>query len=46
MDGTKTTFGNSKEDKLTKILEKKPKENIISNGNIAIELKNGIINIK
>lgn len=46
MDGTKTTFGDSKEEKLTKILEKKPKENIISNGNIAIELENGILNIK
>ncbi|ARV15891.1 hypothetical protein [Polaribacter sp. SA4-12] len=46
MDDNKTTFGGSNEDKLTKILEKKPKENIVSNGNIAIELKNGIINIK
>jgi hypothetical protein len=46
MDDYKTTFGDSKDKILTKILEKKPKENIVSNGNIAIELKNGILNIK
>ncbi|WP_165731510.1 hypothetical protein [Polaribacter sp. 20A6] len=46
MNDNKATFGDSKEKKITKILEKKPKENIISNGNIEIELKNGIINIK
>lgn len=46
MDDYKTTFGDSKDKILTKILEKKPKENIVSNGNIAIELKNGILSIK
>ena len=46
MNDIKTTFGDSKEEKLIKILEKKPKENIISNGTIAIELRNGILNIK
>ncbi|WP_405610156.1 hypothetical protein [Polaribacter sp. Asnod1-A03] len=46
MDDNKISFGDSKEEKLTKILAKKPKDTIIPNGNIAIELKNGILNIK
>lgn len=46
MNETKTSFGLSKDKKLNKILEKKVKENKISQGNIAIELKNGILNIK
>ncbi len=46
MNETKTTFGLSKDEKLDKILEKKVKENKVSEGNIAIELKNGILNIK
>lgn len=44
MDDVKTTFGTSKEKKLTKILEKKAKNNT-SSGNIEIELKNGVFNI-
>lgn len=46
MNETKTSFGLSKDKKLDKILEKKVKENKVSQGNIAIELKNGILNIK
>ena len=44
LDDNKTTFGDSKEKKLTKILEKKPKKNSLNK--INIELKNGILNIK
>ena len=46
MNEIKATFGISKEKKLTKILEKKVKLNETSSGNIEIELKNGILNIK
>lgn len=46
MNDTKTTFGSLKDEKMTKILEKKRKENIPFLGNIEIELKNGIINLK
>jgi hypothetical protein len=46
MNDTKTTFGTSKNDKFTKILEKKRKENIPFLGNIEIQLKNGVLNIK
>lgn len=46
MKGVKTTFGTSKEEKITKILEKKKKENIPFLGNIEVELKNGILNLK
>lgn len=42
----KTSFGVSKEEKLTKILSKKVKLNETSSGNIEIELKSGILNIK
>jgi hypothetical protein len=45
MDNNSTSFGDAKEKKLTKILQKKPKENVKPGGNIAIELKNGILNI-
>ncbi|MBL4606142.1 MAG: hypothetical protein JKY02_10915 [Flavobacteriaceae bacterium] len=44
LNKVKTTFGNSKEKKLTKILEKKAKNNNTS-GKVKIELKNGILNI-
>lgn len=46
MNGVKTTFGISKEEKMTKILQKKRKENIPFLGNIEVELKHGIINLK
>ncbi|WP_405563719.1 hypothetical protein [Polaribacter sp. Asnod6-C07] len=46
MNGTKTSFGASKEKELTKILQKKKKENSPFLGNIEVLLKNGIINIK
>ena len=46
MNEIKATFGISKEKKMTKILEKKVKLNETSSGNIEIELKNGILNIK
>jgi hypothetical protein len=46
MNGTKTLFGASKEKELTKILQKKRKENSPFLGNIHAELKNGILNIK
>lgn len=46
MNNTKTTFGTSKEKELTKILQKKRKDNIPFLGNIEAELKNGVINIK
>ncbi|WP_435414039.1 hypothetical protein [Polaribacter aestuariivivens] len=46
MNKTKTTFGISKDKKLDKILEKRIKEDTISDGNIFIELRNGILNIK
>ncbi|WP_026776058.1 hypothetical protein [Polaribacter sp. Hel_I_88] len=46
MDGTKTSFGASKEKELTKILQKKRKENSPFLGNIEVILKNGILNIK
>ncbi|MDX6745605.1 hypothetical protein SHK09_02275 [Polaribacter sp. PL03] len=46
MNDTKTTFGLSKDKKLDKILEKKAKESKTSSGTIAIELRNGILNIK
>ncbi|PQJ79831.1 hypothetical protein [Polaribacter porphyrae] len=45
MDNNTTTFGDSKDKKLTKILQKKQKEHIKPSGNVAIELKNGIINL-
>lgn len=44
LNGVKTTFGKSDETEFTKILEKKPKENIANT--IEIELKNGVIHIK
>lgn len=44
LDNNKTTFGDSKDKKLIKILEKKPKNNSLNK--IDIELKNGILNIK
>lgn len=44
MDNVKTTFGSPKDKKMTKILNKKAKNNG-SNGNIEVELKNGIVNI-
>ncbi|UAM98086.1 hypothetical protein K8354_17685 [Polaribacter litorisediminis] len=46
MNGTKTSFGASKEKQLTKILQKKRKENSPFLGNIEVILKNGILNIK
>jgi hypothetical protein len=46
MNEVKTSFGISKEEKLTKILNKKVKFNETSSGNIEVELKNGILNIK
>ncbi len=46
MNNTKTTFGRSTEQEMTKILQKKRKENILFLGNIKAELKNGVINIK
>ncbi len=46
MNETKTSFGLSKDKKLDKILEKKVKLGTVSEGNIAIELRNGILNIK
>lgn len=46
MNNTKTSFGTSKDDKFTKILEKKRKENLPYLGNLEIELKNGVLNIK
>lgn len=46
MNNTKTTFGTSKEKVMTKILQKKRKENIHFLGNIEAELKNGVLNIK
>lgn len=44
MNGNKTIFGDSKDKKRTKILEKKPKNNSLNK--TEIELKNGILNIK
>lgn len=46
MNGVKTTFGVSKEEKMTKILQKKIKENILFLGAIEVELKHGILNLK
>lgn len=46
MNETKTAFGLSKDKKLDKILEKKVKLGTVSEGNIAIVLRNGILNIK
>uniref|UniRef100_UPI00404719AB hypothetical protein n=1 Tax=Polaribacter sp. TaxID=1920175 RepID=UPI00404719AB len=46
IDDVKTTFGNSNNKIMTKILEKKVKSNEIKSGNIEIELTNGICNIK
>lgn len=45
MDDIKTTFGLSKEKKITKILEKKVSKDQISSGNIHVKLLNGIVNI-
>lgn len=46
MNNIKASFGLSKDKKLDKILEKKVKVGKVSNGNIAIELRNVILNIK
>ena len=46
MEGTKTSFGASTEKELTKILQKKRKENEPFLGNIEVVLRNGILNIK
>lgn len=46
MNDLKTTFGVSKNKKRYNILDKKIKEGTISEGNIAIELTNGILNLK
>lgn len=46
MNGTKTSFGVNKEKELTKILQKKRKENEPFLGNIEVVLRNGILNIK
>ena len=45
MDDNTTSFGEAKEKKLTKILQKKPKENTIPSGAIEMVLKHGILNI-
>lgn len=44
LNKVKTTFGNSKDKKITKILEKKPRNNSLNK--VDIELKNGILNIR
>lgn len=46
MEGVKTSFGASTERELTKILQKKRKENSPFLGNVEVILKNGILNIK
>jgi hypothetical protein len=46
MQGVKTSFGVSTEKVLTKILQKKRKENSPFLGNVEVILKNGILNIK
>ncbi|MFK8059910.1 MAG: hypothetical protein AB8B78_07450 [Polaribacter sp.] len=46
MQGVKTSFGASTERELTKILQKKRKENSPFLGNVEVILKNGILNIK
>ena len=46
MNNTKTSFGVNKEEELTKILQKKRKENEPFLGNIEVVLRNGILNIK
>lgn len=46
MEGVKTSFGASTERELTKILQKKRKENSPFLGNVEVILKNGILNIE
>ena len=46
MNTVNATFGMSKDKKLEKILEKKAPKDKVSPGNIEVEVRNGILNIK